>query len=63
TADDAAAMAKRDKLMQVVDRLNRDMGGGTLFHLAQGVRRDWQMRCDQRSPCYTTKWQDLAQVV
>lgn len=54
--------SKRDHLMQVLDTVNRQMGPGTLFHAAQGTKRDWQMRCDNRSKRYTTKWHELAQV-
>ena len=54
--------AKRDKLMQVMDQMNQSMGSGTVFHLAQGTKRDWSMRCDNRSPRYTTKWEELGKV-
>ncbi len=54
--------SKADHLMQVLDRINQSMGPGTVFHAAQGIKRDWQMRCDNRSPRYTTKWEELASV-
>lgn len=54
--------AKRDRLMRVMDQMNQSMGTGTVFHVAQGTKRDWSMRCDNRSPRYTTKWEELGKV-
>jgi DNA polymerase V len=54
--------AKADHLMKVLDLINQSMGPGTVFHAAQGIKRDWQMRSDKRSPRYTTKWNELARV-
>lgn len=56
-----------EKLMAVMDAVNREMGRDTLFYLAQGSRPkkkegSWKMRSSQRSPCYTTNWADLAEV-
>ena len=53
---------KADHLMKVLDLVNQTMGPGTVFHAAQGIKRDWQMRNDNRSPRYTTKWNELARV-
>ena len=38
-----------DHLMAVVDRINRDHGSDTLFFGAQGVHREWKMRCGSRA--------------
>ena len=51
-----------DQLMDVVDRINRDHGPDTLFFGAQGVNREWKMRCGLRSPRYTTQWEELLMV-
>ena len=51
---------KQEKLMQVIDNLNQK--SPSVFYLAQGVKRNWQMKCDKRSPQYTTNWNDLAKV-
>ena len=53
---------RTDKLMRTLDGINRSMGPGTVFHAAQGFRRDWRMRCGRRSPRYTTKWGELLSV-
>ncbi|MBT4990078.1 MAG: Y-family DNA polymerase [Rickettsiales bacterium] len=54
---------KADNIMRMLDKINQDMGPNTLFHAAQGIKRDWQMRCDNRSKRYTTKWDELAMVL
>ena len=51
-----------DHLMDLVDRINRDHGPDTLFFGAQGVNREWKMRCGLRSPRYTTQWDELLRV-
>ena len=51
-----------DHLMGVVDRINRDHGPDTVFFGAQGVNREWKMRCGSRSPRYTTQWDELLRV-
>jgi DNA polymerase V len=50
---------KRDVLMKVMDNLNQNMGGRTVYFAAEGVRRSWQMRRENVSPNYTTKWSDI----
>ncbi len=51
-----------DHLMGVVDRINQEHGPDTLFFGAQGVAREWKMRCGLRSPRYTTQWDELLRV-
>jgi DNA polymerase V len=51
-----------DHLMAIVDRINDDHGPDTLFFGAQGVAREWKMRCGSRSPRYTTQWDELLMV-
>jgi DNA polymerase V len=48
-----------DPLMGIVDSINQDHGPDTLFFGAQGVTREWKMRCKLRSPRYTTQWDEL----
>ena len=53
---------RADALMRAVDRLNRDWGRDTVRFAAAGTRRPWMMKQKMRSPCYTTRWQDLKRV-
>jgi len=50
---------KSDKIMAVMDKINRNEGRGTLFLASQGVSRPWYMRQQFTSPQYTTKWNEL----
>jgi DNA polymerase V len=51
--------AKADKLMDVIDRINRLEGKGSLFLGAQGISKPWYMRQQYTSPQFTTKWSDI----
>lgn len=53
---------KRQNLMSAIDRLNDALGASTVTFLSQGIQRPWSMRCDSRSPRYTTRWDELARV-
>ncbi len=51
---------KRQKLMRVIDGLNEKHGRGMIRLGAQGFDdRGWKLRCDHRSPRYTTNWLEL----
>lgn len=58
---------QRDKeksfaLMQVIDNLNKKFGKRTLYHAAEGIKKEWKVKTDLLSPRYTTKWEELKQV-
>lgn len=48
-------------LMQLMDRLNHSYGSNTIRLAGAGLRPRWTMRSLQRSPNYTTAWNELAQ--
>ncbi|MEG3640822.1 Y-family DNA polymerase [Magnetococcus sp. PR-3] len=51
------------KLMQTLDRVNKEMGRGTIRFGAEGQAKPvWGMRQLRKSPAYTTKWTDLPKV-
>lgn len=50
---------RADKLMSVLDGINRQQGKGAVFLASQGVSKPWYMRQQFTSPEYTTKWSDL----
>ena len=63
-----AATEQRERLLDVMDRINRDMGRDTLWTAAQGLtaaeRKDsWRMQRGTLSPAYTTRWADLPRVM
>ncbi|GFM32741.1 Y-family DNA polymerase [Desulfovibrio subterraneus] len=52
----------RDTLMRATDAINARFGRGTVEFAAGGVKKEWQMRQEFRSPHYTTDWKELAVV-
>ena len=53
-----------NRLMMLMDRINRDHGRGTLriasaSSMALNAGRTWHLRSDHRSPRYTTRWDEL----
>jgi hypothetical protein len=63
-----AAGDKRDKLLALMDGLNRDMGRETIWTASQGLTRkeqedSWRMKRGTLSPAYTTNWKELPQVL
>lgn len=50
------------KAMKALDELNRRMGRDTVKIAVQGFGRDWQLRQERKSRCYTTRWQELLEV-
>ncbi len=53
---------KSDQLMQAMDSINRKMGRDTLKLASEGFKRPWKMKQGNKSPCYTTKWNELIKV-
>ena len=47
------------RLMQALDRINATFGRGTLHSAAEGIRKEWTMKRDMKSPAYTTRWDQL----
>ena len=52
----------RDALYEVVDKINRQHGRGTVFTLSTGIERSWSMKRDLLTPNYTTNWNELPTV-
>ncbi|MCC8165161.1 MAG: DUF4113 domain-containing protein [Planctomycetes bacterium] len=50
---------KQIALMQVVDKMNRNLGDRAIFYASQGTGGDRRMRRDMMSPRYTTRWEQL----
>ncbi len=53
---------RNKQMMSVLDTVNANMGSGTLHFAATGFTKVMQMRQLQRSPRYTTHWDELPQV-
>lgn len=54
---------RRARLMAAMDKINRNWGHGTLRIAAEQLTADWHMRQDLRSPCFTTRIDQLLSVL
>ena len=54
--------ARTKALMRTVDQLNATWGRDIVHFAATGTERHWAMKQSYKSPCYTTRWQELKQV-
>jgi DNA polymerase V len=50
---------KNQKLMKLIDRINKVHGDGTLFFGAEGTNNGWAQIRKNVSPRFTTCWDDL----
>ena len=50
---------KSDKIMATIDAINGRWGRSTVKLASEGVAKAWKMREGLKSPCWTTKWEDL----
>ena len=57
--DNPTSRAKSTQLMAVMDAINREFGQDTLRSGASGVAQRWATRSGNRSPRYTTRWDEL----
>ena len=60
--DDAPLRARSASLMVAMDAVNAQFGRDTLRAGASGTLQRWAMRSDNRSPRYTTRWDELPEV-
>jgi DNA polymerase V len=53
---------EQETFMQTIDQLNRFHGKGTVKFAACGIDQFWKMLSEMKSPCYTTRWNELLKV-
>ncbi len=53
---------KSDQLMATLDSINKKMGKESIKLASEGFSRPWKMKQENKSPCYTTCWDDLIEV-
>jgi len=49
------------RLMSTMDRINRIYGMNTATFASAGIDQPWRMQTAQKSPRYTTSWNELPQ--
>ena len=57
--DNPVENARSSRLMAAMDAANREFGRDTLHSAATGDTMRWAMRSENRSPHFTTRWEDL----
>lgn len=50
---------ENDHLMETLDLINKKYGKRTVTMCAEGTVKSWQIKCDKRSPRYTTRWSEI----
>lgn len=55
-------LEKRIKIMQAVDKLNKELGSRTVNFASMGTFQPWKPKSEKRSPRYTTSWSELFSV-
>lgn len=53
---------KHARLMQALDGLTAKLGKDAVFCSAQGTGREWKLKREKLSPCYTTKLRDIVEI-
>lgn len=57
--DESGNKGKTELLMKAMDRINSKYGRGSIAPLAAGVRPEWRTKFNLKSPCYTTRLEEL----
>ena len=53
---------KSKALMAAMDKINRKMGNESIKLASEGFTRPWKMKQENKSPSYTTKWDEIPSV-
>jgi len=62
TSESRADRERNDRLMAALDNLNRRMGRGTVSFGRPSPGAAWHLRCANRTPRWTTRWDELPKV-
>ena len=54
---------KRKSINIAVDKINTIMGNNKVKFAVQGNGKNWKLRQEKLSPCYTTRFSDILEVV
>ena len=49
--------------MTVMDGINKKMGKESIKLASEGFKRPWRMKQGNKSPCYTTAWNEIIKVL
>lgn len=54
---------KSERLMQAMDMINRKMGKESIKVASEGFKRPWKMKQENKSPSYTTRWDEILKII
>lgn len=57
--DEVPQYEESNKIMEVLDSVNKIYGKDTLQLGSAGFRHRWAMKSENKSPCFTTSWEEL----
>lgn len=57
--EDRSSSEMKSKLIQSIDKINNKYKFNKVYFASQGIKKEWSMKSDMRSPKYTTKWSDI----
>lgn len=53
---------KKDFLIRKVDEINSNLGNNSIIFASSGIKKEWKMKTEKRSPRFTTNFNELLQV-
>ena len=57
------ASPKSSALMTAMDGINRKMGKESIKLASEGFTKPWKMKQENKSPSYTTLWEDIPSIL
>ncbi len=60
--EDVNAIVRRTRLNETIDRINARFGRRTVGLAGAGISKRWPIRSENRTPAYTTRWDNLPPV-
>lgn len=61
-AEEKTSIKKSEKIQQTLELINNKIARNSTFYAIQGIKRDWSMNCNRKSPSYTTNINELLEV-
>lgn len=58
-----AISGKSIELMKAMDSINRKMGKDAIKLASEGFKKPWKMKQENKSPSYTTNWDEVQSVI
>ena len=52
-----------DSMMKIIDQINHRYGGVVIKLASEGIEKKWSMKRDRVSQCYTTRFEELKEVI